>query len=87
MTELDRYNPIATLHNAEDARGVRVPPRWSGRSCARQASKAAYAEFVYISLLEEPDHSGFPHKRHCDLRLAFSPLHLEQRLYIFPVNH
>ena len=32
-------------------------------------------------------YSGFPHKRHCDLRLAFSPLHLEQRLYIFPVNH
>ena len=34
-----------------------------------------------------PDQSGFPHKRHSDLRLAFSPLHLEQRLYIFPVNH
>src|SRR4030095_647840 len=33
------------------------------------------------------DQSGFPHKRHSDLRLAFSPLHLEQRLYIFPVNH
>src|SRR5688500_15765884 len=34
-----------------------------------------------------PDHSGLPQRRHSDLRLAFSPLHLEQRLYIFPVNH
>ena len=32
-------------------------------------------------------HNGLPQRRHCDLRLAFSPLHLEQRLYIFPVNH
>jgi len=59
--------------------------------CARLAPEVINFQFLHSSPFLRgslfPDHSGFPHKRHCDLRLAFSPLHLEQRLYIFPVNH
>src|SRR6185436_4342119 len=78
--------PDKIMRRIENSSEYRCRPRARPRRMSR-TTPWRFAPPPLLSGNALPDQSGFPHKRHSDLRLAFSPLHREQRLYIFPVNH